>query len=89
LANGLLLRTAADDGFGLLLTIDKNMEYQQNLRSLPMAIAMLDAGSNDLADLLPFVPGVLSLLSAPLAPALYVIAADGTATRVTTPRPEP
>ena len=89
LANGLLLRTAANDGFGLLLTIDKNMEYQQNLRALPLPIVMLDGGSNDLADLLPFLPAVLTLLSAPLTPALYAIAADGTVARLTAPRPKP
>ena len=90
LGNGVLLRAAAaDGGFDVFLTIDKKMEYEQNLRRFPLPIVMLDAISNDLADLLPFVPAVLDLLSAPLAPALYVMAADGTVTRVAAPRPKP
>jgi predicted nuclease of predicted toxin-antitoxin system len=89
LANGLLLRAAADDEFDRLLTVDKNMEYQQNLRKLPIAIVQLDAPSSAIGRLIPFLPATLALLSAPLAPALYVIAADGTVTLVTDPRPKP
>ena len=86
LANGLLLRAAADAGFAAFLTLDKKMEYEQNLHRLPLPIVMLDAVSIELSDLLPFVPGVLTLLSTPLQAALYVIAAGGGVTRITAPR---
>ena len=90
LANGILLRAAAGGCFDVLLTTDKKMEYEQNLRRLPLPVVVLDAVSNDLADLLPFIPATLALLaSGPLAPALYMIAADGTVTLVTAPRPKP
>jgi hypothetical protein len=89
LSNGILLRAAADDGLDLLLTIDKNMEHQQNLLRLPLAIVQMDAQRRRLQHLLPFLPAVLTLLSAPLTPALYLVAADGTVTRVTAPRPKP
>jgi hypothetical protein len=83
------LRAAADDEFDLLLTIDKNMEHQQNLTQLPLAIVQMDAPRGRLQHLLPFLPAVLTLLSAPLEPALYVVAANGTVTLVTAPRPKP
>lgn len=90
LGNGTLLRTAADGGFDLLLTIDKNMEHQQNLPDLPLPIVQVDARFARLPDLLPFVPTVLALLATPLTPALYVVAAaDGTVTRITAPRAKP
>jgi hypothetical protein len=54
-----------------------------------LAIVQMDAQRRRLQHLLPFLPAVLTLLSAPLTPALYLVAADGTVTRVTAPRPKP
>jgi len=41
LANGKLLNVAEQDGFDLLLTTDKNILYQQNLRGRKIAIVVL------------------------------------------------
>ncbi len=90
LSNGMLLRAAADEAFDLLLTIDKNMEYQQNLLKLPIPIVQMDASSSALATLLPFLPATLALLAAgTLKPALYIVAADGSVTSMSAPRPKP
>ncbi len=85
----MLLRAAADGGFDLLLTVDKKMEHEQNLQRLPLPIVMLDAVSIKASRLIPFIPAVQTLLSAPLTPALYVVQIDGTVTRLTAPRPTP
>ena len=89
LSNGVLLSAAADDDFDLLLTVDKNMEYQQNLLRLPIPIVQLDAPSSAIGRLIPFLPATLALLSASLMPSLYVVVADGAVTVVTAPRPKP
>ena len=60
--NGKLLELAADD-FDALITVDKNLPYQQNLTALPIAIVVLDAVSNELPALLPLVPQLLRALS--------------------------
>jgi len=52
--NGALLALAAKD-FDALLTVDKNLPYQQNSTKLPLAVVILDAYSNELAALLPLV----------------------------------
>jgi hypothetical protein len=57
LRNGVLLAVAAG-GFDVFLTIDKKMKHQQNLATLPIAVIVIMAKSNRLADLLPFVPAV-------------------------------
>lgn len=44
--NGVLIQTAADGKFDALLSIDKNIEYQQNLGTLPLPIIVLDSVSN-------------------------------------------
>jgi predicted nuclease of predicted toxin-antitoxin system len=59
--NGALLRLAATQ-FDVLLTIDQNLPYQQNITSTPLAVVMLTAHSNRLLALRPLIPRVLSVL---------------------------
>lgn len=59
--NGALLRRASAD-FDVLLTVDSNMEYQQNLADLPLSIIVLIAHSNDVDVLRPLMPQVRELL---------------------------
>ena len=61
LTNGDLLRQAAER-FDVLLTADQNIEFQQNLATLPLAIVVLVAGSTRLESLEPLVPHVLEAL---------------------------
>ena len=56
LDNGLLLRSAANHGFEVFLSIDKKLEHEQNLKSLPLPIIVLDSKSNALPALPPFSP---------------------------------
>ena len=62
LANGDLLRQAAV-AFDVLLTADQNIEFQQNLSSLPLAVIVLVAASNRLESLEPLVPAILDALN--------------------------
>jgi hypothetical protein len=57
--NGELLRSAADEGFEILITADRNLEFQQNLSQARLGIILL-APSNALEDLLPLVPALLT-----------------------------
>ena len=61
LKNGALLRQAAM-AFDVLLTADQNIEFQQNLVTLPLAVVVLVAESNRLESLEPLVPKVLVAL---------------------------
>ncbi len=53
--NGELLRLAEAD-FDVLLTNDRNVEHQQNLKSFDLAFIVLVAPTNDIADLEPLMP---------------------------------
>lgn len=77
LANGRLLRAAAGAGFDLLLTLDKQMEHEQNLADLPLPIVLFGLPRTAMADLVPLVPPLLTLLAGPLTLALYVIVGEG------------
>ena len=63
LSNGELLRQAAET-FDALLTADQNIEFQQNLTKLALAVIVMVATSNRLESLEPLVPAVLEALQA-------------------------
>ena len=56
LKNGELIRVAADAGFEVLVTADRNLQFQQNLSQSRLGIILLVASSNALEDLRPLVP---------------------------------
>ena len=60
--NGELLSKAVEKGFEVFLTVDKGVEYEQNSARLSIAIIILRARSNRLADLLPHAPDCLARL---------------------------
>lgn len=70
LGNGALLRQAASE-FDTVLTADQNIEFQQNLKTLPIAVVVLVADSNRLESLEPLVPRLLQAL-ATLEPKILV-----------------
>jgi predicted nuclease of predicted toxin-antitoxin system len=64
--NGALLRKAVESGFDVLITMDSNMVHQQDILSHAIAILVLRARSNRLADTRSLMPAVLQAL--PQAP---------------------
>ena len=61
--NGTLLKLMADN-FDVLITIDQNLKYQQNLQGATVGVVQLSAISNRLKDLLPLVPQLKEVLMA-------------------------
>src|SRR5262249_35051489 len=59
--NGGLLQLAANQ-FGVCLTIDRNLEYQQNFSGVVLAVVVIHAPSNDIAVLRPLMPAVLAAI---------------------------
>ena len=48
--------------FDVVITADQNLEFQQNLDTLPVAVLVIVADSNRLESLAPLVPTVLAAL---------------------------
>ena len=86
LRNGVLLASAAQGGFDAFVTLDKKIEHEQNLTTLPVMVVVLDAVKNTLPALAQFVPPLTTLLASPADRALFVIARDGSVLRLTHPR---
>jgi hypothetical protein len=59
--NGELLRRAAGQ-FDILLTVDRNLEYQQSFPELSLSVIIVHAPSNDVAVLRPLMPAVLAAI---------------------------
>lgn len=57
------LLVLAADRFDVLLTADRNIEYQQNPLTLPLAILVLVIRSNRLEIVKPLVPEILLALN--------------------------
>ncbi len=61
--NGALLALMVDQDFEVLMTVDQNLRHQQNLRVVGVAVIVLVAASNRLADLMPLMPSAHLALS--------------------------
>jgi predicted nuclease of predicted toxin-antitoxin system len=63
-ANGELLRLAAESAFDAFVTADQNLEHQQRLVGSRIRVLVFVARSNAIEDLRPLVPKLLAALPA-------------------------
>jgi predicted nuclease of predicted toxin-antitoxin system len=54
--NGRLMAFCVEQSFDILLTIDKNLQYQQNLYQYPISIVVLNSFSSKVEELTIFLP---------------------------------
>ena len=57
--NGELLRLMVAERFEALLTVDRNIEFQQNVRAFGIGVVVVIARTNRLKELRPLIPEVL------------------------------
>jgi hypothetical protein len=62
-ANGYLLASMREERFDTLITVDQNLQFQQNIPAAGIVVVVLHAATNRLADLRPLVPAVRALLA--------------------------
>jgi len=60
--NGELLALMREHRFEAFLTVDQNVEFQQNVRASGIAVIVLAARTNRLKELQPLAPAVLRAL---------------------------
>ena len=72
IVNGKLLALAATE-FDVFLTVDKNLQYQQNLSKVPITVIVVHSRSLRWEDLRPHIPAIEFLLRTPLEQKLYEI----------------
>jgi hypothetical protein len=70
--NGELL-TRASEQFDGFITVDRNLSFQQNLNDLSIAVFVLEARTNRLADLQLLVPPLLAAIATAKRGSVYRI----------------
>lgn len=64
LVNGDLLKALVSEGFDILLTVDKNLPFQQNLTKYPLQVVVLRSLDNRFKTLFPHIIDIeLGMLS--------------------------
>ena len=86
LRNGALMTVAAATGFEVFVTIDKQIEHQQNLATLVLTVVVVDGKSNALPALMPFAPFLRDLFTSSLQRAFYVVEEGGKVLQLKEPR---
>lgn len=64
--NGELLALMLQNNFDVLITFDKNLQYQQNFQKYSIPVIVLNARDNTYLTLQTLMPSVLSLLTGTL-----------------------
>jgi hypothetical protein len=65
LSNGALLAQARES-FDVFITVDQNLQFQQNLAALPLPVVVLAAPDNRFETLAPYAPTLLHVFEQPL-----------------------
>lgn len=62
------MKLLLDEGFDALITIDKNLQFQQNFKLYPIPVLVLMAADNTHPTIRLFAPSVLRFLEQPGLP---------------------
>ncbi|MEX8546666.1 MAG: DUF5615 family PIN-like protein [Mucilaginibacter sp.] len=61
--NGKLMSLCVENNFDILLTIDKNLQYQQNLEKYPVTIVVFNSYTSKAEELIKFLPSFRTQLA--------------------------
>jgi predicted nuclease of predicted toxin-antitoxin system len=71
--NGELLGLATFSGFDCFITLDKNLQFQQNLKRFSIFIFILDVSDSKYQKIQPLVGKLIKLLSAPISEQITLV----------------
>ena len=71
--NGALLAAMLAEGFTALVTVDRNLAYQQNIPASGIVIIVFRAARNRLSDLRPLLPEVRRILASAVPGEVYLV----------------
>ena len=71
--NGDLLKLMEENFFDILIAVDKNLPYQQNINNLPVTVIILNVKRNVLKRITALYPAVFKLISEPLPKKIVIL----------------
>jgi predicted nuclease of predicted toxin-antitoxin system len=73
LKNGELLKKLIQEDFQVLITFDKNLEFQQNFSKLPITVLTIKAEDNTYLTLKNYISSIKKILKENLKPGIRVV----------------
>lgn len=74
LSNGMLISAAEQEGFGVLITCDKNLIFQNHIESKSLSVVVLNSRYQNWGSMLSLVPHLTSILQHELEPGkVYIV----------------
>jgi hypothetical protein len=73
--NGRLLASMRESGFDALVTVDRNLEFQQHLPAAGIVVVAMYAHTNRVSELKPLLPEVIAVLATALPGMVYRVGA--------------
>ena len=73
LKNGKLLEMSIKAGFDVLLTIDKNIHHQQNIKSFNITVVVFDVARSKIELIKPLLPKIFAIADSILKGRVYII----------------
>ncbi|MEI8282839.1 MAG: DUF5615 family PIN-like protein [Armatimonadota bacterium] len=73
LLNGELIAEAENDGFEVMITADKNLQYQQSLKNRKISIIVLNSKRITWPHIEPLAPQVLQILDSSIPPGAFIV----------------
>ena len=77
LKNGKLMLKCVENDFEILLTIDKNLTFQQNLKRYPLAVVVLNTSTSKIEEIVLYIPKFLERMVEYENEKSYLIDIDG------------
>ncbi len=71
--NGQLLHNATQAGFQIFITIDKNLQYQLNMKNYNLAVVVLETRLNRIEYIRPLIPTLIRKLPEMVPGGVYII----------------
>lgn len=75
--NGRLLELLIENDFNVLLTFDKNLQYQQNFTRYSIAVLVIEASDNRYQTLKNLIPTIKQVLTQELKPGPTIVRKQG------------
>lgn len=63
LKNGKLMSKCVENDFEILLTIDKNLTFQQNLKRYPLSVVVLNTSTSKIEEIVLYIPKFLERMA--------------------------
>jgi len=71
--NGKLMKISIESGFDIMITVDENLQYQQNIKEYDISIVVFEVLYNRFQDFIPLIPKFIELQSKLEKKKIYMI----------------